>query len=447
MTLESVRPRARRRTGSALATTALCGLLVTFAPTTAASASPPPNMSPFTPAPGAFQTVETQLSDVDGDGVTDELWTWLTEYDSRGNLVAASASRVDLATDQQLYFNTTEWTYDESGQLLFSITESGFGDDVEERELTEQFYDSRGNLTTIVRQYDMDADGVVESTETITVEGGERSLTSSTTTVWTYAFDDLRPYTVTTTTERDRRGHVVATIESTDFETDGIVDMLTESHFTYSARGAITSETGSTQGFGEYSEWIEPSSYTVTYEYSARGLLSRFQSVGTMSPTFTQTFEYTARGDVAAYTSSVDFEGDGVTDELAVGSATYDARGRLVSGVIEVTSPSGMGMEYVQRTSATYDPRGTQTQTIEEDVDADGQADARTQRVSTFDSRGRLLTESIALDSDADGAADMTSSFAATYSRTGDLISRTLTYDANADGIPEETYTFTRTAL
>lgn len=447
MTPESDRPRARQRTGSALATTALVGLLTALAPTTAASAAPPPGTAPSPHTSGPFQTVETQETDHDGDGVIDLLWTWMTEYDSRGNVVTASGTLVDPATDELLQFNTTVRHYNDAGQLTLSVTESGFGDVVEERELTEQFYDDRGDLRLIVRQYDMNADGTVESTETSTIAGGGRSLSSTTTSVWTFAFDDFAGSTVTVTTDRDRRGRILATTESTDFESDGITDMIVQSRFSYSARGAITSETGSTAAFGEYSEWIESSEHSVSFEYNARGLISRSQAVSSSSPTFTQTFAYTARGDLSAYTSSVDYEGDGVVDELAVGGASYDARGRLVSGILEVTSPSGMGMEYVQVVAATYDRRGAQTQTIDEDYGADGTVDARTLRVSTVDSRGRIIAESVTVDGDADGVVDMSWSASASYTRTGDLLSRTFTMDANADGIAEETFTFTRTAL
>lgn len=447
MTPESDRPRARQRTGSALATTALVGLLTALAPTTAASAAPPHSTTPSPHLSGPFQTVETQETDHDGDGVIDLLSTWVTEYDSRGNLVAASATQVDLTTDEQLYFHSTEWTYNDSGQLVVSITETGFGDDVEQREITEQFYDDRGNLRLIVRQYDTNADGTAESTETSTIEGGDRSLSSTTTSVWTFAFEDFVGLTVTMTTERDRRGHILATTESTDFESDGITDMIVETRFAYSARGAITSETGSTIGLGEQGEWIEPSEYSVTFEYNARGLISRFQAVSSISPTFTQTFEYTARGDLSVYTSSVDYEGDGVVDELAVGSASYDSRGRLVSGLLEVTSPSGMGIDYVQLVAATYERGGIQTQTVDEDYGSDGTFDARTLRVSTVDSRGRVIAESVTVDADADGVVDTSWSASASYTRTGDLLSRTLTIDTNADGIAEETFTFTRTAL
>src|SRR4051794_16064033 len=84
------------------------------------------------------------------------------------------------------------------------------------------------------------------------------------------------------------------------------------------------------------------------------------------------------RGLVSTKDYSFDFDGDGVADELAKATNSYDKEGHLVASIFEDDSGADGVIDFRTTYSATYDKHGNLiAETSEDDYGADGLIDAR----------------------------------------------------------------------
>ncbi len=116
-------------------------------------------------------------------------------------------------------------------------------------------------------------------------------------------------------------------------------------------------------------------------------------------------------GRIPVWTSTVDFNGDGVNDYTDIRRSTFDARGNALAS------------------------------TTSSDTNGDGVVDFRSSFVDTFDANDRLLTEIYETDSNVDGVADQRNTI--TLENAGpNVVVRTELVDVDADGVADHRLTW-----
>jgi hypothetical protein len=105
-----------------------------------------------------------------------------------------------------------------------------------------------------------------------------------------------------------------------------------------------------------------------------------------------------APGVVVVEVQQVDWEADGLIDEIIKTTSTHDSRGQLLLQVLERDNSDGIPYS-IERTSYNYDPKGNLLcRSFRSDWNADGQVDNGVTVTNTYDRHGNVLTRATAYD-------------------------------------------------
>src|SRR5262249_646764 len=146
--------------------------------------------------------------------------------------------------------NAVTNTYDTRGNLTSSVsTQDQGGDGVLEFASTQtQEFDNRGNLTKSVFTQDFGADGVIDFTST---RPQEFDAHGNVTLAVITSGSDFGSQVETITQEFDAQGHIIHSVDSLDFDNDGVVDIQTTADRTFDNHGNMLSQVTEFMGNGK----------------------------------------------------------------------------------------------------------------------------------------------------------------------------------------------------
>jgi hypothetical protein len=264
--------------------------------------------------------VETERTvDFDGDGTLDFTDTTTRSYDSRGNLVHQE-TLFDGDADGTFDSSTVlAQTFNARGNMVESVETQDIGlDGPDSIVRVVQGFNARGDLTTSVRTEDQNADGFIDFTSSRTLNYDTRGHLTLAVTTSGYSGSPSQVETLTQTF--NARGDLTTSVDTLDFDGDGVVDIATTVNRTYDARGRLVLQQTTFAGAG---------STTLTQAFDTRGnLLSSVESTdldgdGTADSIVSLTQSFSARGDLVESVQGFDLNGDGTADNVITHTFDY----------------------------------------------------------------------------------------------------------------------------
>lgn len=284
--------------------------------------------------------------DEDGDGVVDNTETETRDFDARGRVVS---TRTEIGG----FVTTVSFTYDSHGNVLASTTDI---DDLatpqspDSRDTSTATYDSR-NLVS--RQNDQsfvfDASGHVQLVR-------EDTMTFS----------------------RSNRGFITGSVETTDSDGDGHVDVTTVSTATFDNQDHLLANHVISHDGADVFEASQ------VYTNDAKGrpvqIVSEESLNGVLLVRVVEINTFDKFGRTIISVDSRDFDDDGHTDQIETFTAKYDNQDRQI--FVTDSFADATGALFFSSTTTTVYGKNTSTATEEIDSDGDGTIDRRVVTVS-----------------------------------------------------------------
>jgi hypothetical protein len=252
-------------------------------------------------------------TDFDGDGTVDFITTQNRTYDSQGNLIEQedlTDGDADGTPDSSVILVQG---FNSRGDLTSSVQTFDFGLDGPDQIIAvTNTYNSQGNLTESVSTQDFGGDGVIDFVSTRTQEFDTQGHV--TLAVITSGYTDGSGSQVETIAQEfDPHANILHSVDSLDFDNDGVVDIQTTVDRTFDNQGNLLSQV--TQFLGD-------GSTTLTQEFDQHGhLLSSvevtdFDGDGIPDNMTSLTQEFNVQGELVTSVQSFDLDGNGTADNV-----------------------------------------------------------------------------------------------------------------------------------
>jgi serralysin len=331
--------------------------------------------------------VETE-EELDDDESIIEVWVYLYEYDSAGNVVRRE--QMQIGGEEQAVFL---YQYYADGVVALErkvVNESGYG------HLSSWYYDSLGNA--IREEHDEDGDGSVDRLVAYQYDDNGNVTRQF------VDYSDANEPDALTTYDYDARHQL--TDKELDIGADGALDAY--ARWRYDADGKLLRHEANCEVEGEELTFS-------CFEFSGSPFPGQSAEM--------YSYEYDEENDLEITTSLFDFDGDGIYERSSRIAA--DTEGRTVSHAYD---EDGDGL-YENMYSFAYHENGeVQRQTHTQDGNGDGVPDEV--YVLEFNERGQLLRDTE--DTNGDGVPERVET--REYSADGERTE----VDTNGDGIPDE---------
>jgi hypothetical protein len=322
-------------------------------------------------------TLETQITDADGDG-SDEFESHYG-FDTAGRLLTANYS-----TD---YNGDHDPDYIDTQSVVF---------------------DPLGNFTSFLEETDNDGDGDVDIRNAQTGQFDAYGAAAEIQVTMDNNADDNVDLRLTLQNEFDARHNLVRSVLLTDNGDDGTVDARAVTTYTVNARDQLLTQVYENDADND---GLVNERRSDSYEYDAAGFLIRmvqesdYNADGTVDNRGIAQYTVNDSGDVLSRTTTYDDVGNGVVQSTTLVTSTYDADGRVLNSHETEDFETDGNIDFNTDYTYVYDSAGSVM--TETRLDQNGQGDPTTYVNSYFYGVGGELTRSQhTSDFESDGIID-----------------------------------------